>query len=184
VDGTTDGHPALTRTEARQRRRLPPVLLAGGLLLLLLVVRAVAAEPFSVPTDSMAPTLLPGDHVLVDKLAYRFGDPRRGELVVFHSPANGEILLKRVVALAGDQVSLEDGVLHVNGRGRTEPYVDLAMIDTAYFGPVRVPRGGVFVMGDRRHDSIDSRRFGAVPRARIVGRVRLRIWPPGRLGSP
>jgi len=138
------------RSPARGRRRVPPVCIAGAVVGLVVLVRAIAAEPFSVPTESMAPTLLAGDHVLVDKLAYRFSAPRRDDLVVFHSPSDGEILLKRVVALGGDRVGIEDGVLLVNGRARREPYVDLERFDTAYFGPVRVPAGSVFLLGDRR----------------------------------
>ena len=82
------------------------------------------AEPFLVPSGSMEPTLHAGDHVLVDKLAYRSGLPARGDLIVFHRPRTGEIMLKRVVAVAGDQVGIEDGVLHVNGRAKPEPFVD------------------------------------------------------------
>ena len=171
------------RSAARGRRRVPPGCIAGAVVGLVVLVRTIAAEPFSVPTESMAPTLLAGDHVLVDKLAYRFSAPRRDDLVVFHSPSDGEILLKRVVALGGDRVGIEDGVLVVNGRARREPYVDLERFDTAYFGPVRVPAGSVFLLGDRRHDSVDSRRFGAVARDHLVGRVLARIWPPERIGT-
>lgn len=158
------------------------VALAWGIALVLLL-RAFVVEPFSVPSASMLPTLRPGDHVLVDKLAYRFGgDPRSGDLVVFHAPHSGELLLKRVVAVGGQRVAIEDGVLHVDGRAVREPFVDHARVDSVYFGPVRVPRGSLFVMGDRREDSVDSRDFGAVERDAVVGRVELRIWPPGDLG--
>jgi signal peptidase I len=144
---------------------------------------AFVAEPFGVPTASMAPTVRPGDHVIVDKLAYRFGDPRRGDLIVFHAPGSGELMLKRVVALGGDRVAIEDGVVKIDWRAVREPFVDRRLVDSVYFGPVRVSAGAVFVMGDRRSDSLDSRTFGAVPRGRIVGRVDLRIWPPAGVGS-
>ena len=147
------------------------------------VLRWQVAEPFLVPSGSMEPTLHGGDHVLVDKLAYRSGPPIRGDLIVFHRPRTGEIMLKRVVAVAGDEVGLEDGVLHVNGRARAEPFVDQRRIDSVYFGPVGVPRGDVFVMGDQRGNSVDSREFGPVPVTRIVGRADLRVWPPGRIGG-
>jgi signal peptidase I len=129
----------------------------------------------------MAPTLMPGDQILVDKLAYR-GDalPARGDLAVFHDPHTGEILLKRVVAVAGDTVGLEDGSLVVNGRRPFEPYADQKSIDSVYFGPVKVRRGTFFVLGDNRANSVDSRSFGSVPADRLIGRVLLRIWPISR----
>jgi len=160
------------------------VCLAWGIASVLLL-RSFVAEPFAVPSASMLPTLRPGDHVVVDKLAYRFGDPGRGDLVVFHEPRGGdELLLKRVVAVGGQLIGIEDGVLHVDGHAVREPFVNRRLVDSVYFGPVRVPADEVFVMGDRREDSVDSRSFGAISRALIIGRVDLRIWPPGRLGAP
>jgi signal peptidase I len=141
------------------------------------------AEPVSVPSESMEPTLRPGDGVLVDKLAYRLGDPHRRDLVVFRRPGSGELMLKRIVALGGDRVGVADGVLRVNGRAVRERFVNRALVDSVYFGPVRVPVGSVFVMGDQRSNSLDSRSFGAVPRGRIVGRVELRVWPPRGVGA-
>jgi signal peptidase I len=146
----------------------------------LLGARLLVAEPFRVPTGSMLPTLGPGDQVLVDKLAHH---PRRGDLVVFTRPRTGEILLKRVVALGGDTVAIQDGALYVDGRRAREPYADPRAIDSVYFGPVRVPRGSVFALGDNRADSLDSRAFGAIAETRIIGRVVARIWPPDRLGK-
>jgi signal peptidase I len=147
----------------------------------LLLARAFVAEPFAIPSTSMAPTLEPGEHVLADKLAYRLHAPRRGDLVVFRHPQTGEVLLKRVVALGGQQVGIEDGALVVDGRRPAEPFVrDKRLLDSQYFGPVTVPRGSVFVLGDRRSDSIDSRRFGPVPVGDVIGRVDARIWPPSR----
>jgi signal peptidase I len=162
--------------------RLAVVVL--GLFAVLLVVRFAVAEPFSIPSDSMAPTLARGDHVVVDKLAYR-GDatPRNGDVVVFRTPRTDEIALKRVVAQPGDTVGIEDGVLVVNGERRAEPYADADAIDSVYFGPVRVPRDAVFVLGDNRADSVDSRSHGPVPTGDVIGRARARIWPPSRWGG-
>lgn len=152
---------------------------------LVLLLRSFVAEPFAVPSASMSPTLRAGDHVVVDKLAYRFGEPRRRDLIVFRRPRGGdELLLKRIVAVGGDRVGIADGVLTVDGRAVREPFVNRRLVDSVYFGPVRVPSDAVFVMGDRREDSVDSRSFGAVPRRLIVGRVDLRFWPPGSLGAP
>jgi signal peptidase I len=160
-----------------------PTLVLGLLLLVVLVPgRLFVAEPFEIPSGSMVPTLEPGQHVLADKLAYRFGSPARGDLVVFHAPRTGEVLLKRVVALPGDEVGIADSALVVNGRRPAEPYVkDARLIDGEYFGPVRVPRGEVFVLGDRRSDSVDSRAFGPVPESALIGRVDARVWPLDQL---
>jgi signal peptidase I len=161
-------------------RRTRAGLLVGGALLVLVVavvMRAYVAEPFAIPSESMAPTLRPGDHLLVEKLSYRFGSPRRGDLVVFRAPDGGSLAVKRIVGLAGDHVAIEDGVLAVNGKLRHEPYVDQPSIDSVYFGPVVVPRGDVFVMGDNRADSHDSRDYGPVSRSSLVGRVLVRLWP-------
>jgi signal peptidase I len=160
------------------------VVAAAAALVALLAVFAFVAEPFKIPSSSMLPTLRPGDQVVANKLAYRFGDPHRGDLVVLHEPGNGTVLLKRLVALPGERVAIEDGRLLVDGRRVPEPYVrDRRLIDGLYFGPVQVPAGHVFVLGDRRSDSLDSRRFGPVRRGDLIGRVDVRVWPPARAGT-
>jgi signal peptidase I len=166
-----------------RRRNVALVALLTVAALGLLVVRPLVAEPFRIPSASMAPTIESGDHVLVNKLAYRDAAPDRGELAVFHAPGTGEVTLKRVIGVPGDRVGLEDGVLVVNGRRQREPYADPATIDSEYFGPVTVRPGTVFVLGDNRADSVDSRDFGAVPTDRLIGRVAARIWPPTRWGT-
>lgn len=150
---------------------------------LLLGVRELVAEPFRIPSASMAPTLRTGDHVVVDKLAFRIGDAHRGQIAVLREPGSGDLLLKRIVAVAGDVVGIEDGVLVVNRRRPVEPYADPASIDSEYFGPVTVPAGAVFVLGDNRSNSVDSRDFGVVPVTNLVGRVRARVWPVSRWGA-
>ena len=167
---------------AARRRRRPSLLTVGiALIVLIVVVKVFVAEPFRIPSQSMEPTLRPGDQTLVNKLS---GDsPDRGDLVAFHAPRTGEILLKRVVAVGGDTVGLEDGVLVVDGRQVREPYADPKAIDSVYFGPVKVRPGTMFVMGDNRANSDDSRDFGAVPTGRIIGRAVARVWPPARWGT-
>jgi signal peptidase I len=155
------------------------VLLAGALVTLVLIV-AFVAEPFRIPTESMEPTLRPGDQVLLNKLAYRFGSPHRGELAVFKSPDGGEIALKRIVGLPGDRVGIADGVLTVNGKLTREAYVNYRFTDSVYFGPITVPAGHVFVMGDNRADSEDSRDYGPVSEDALMGRVAVRLWPLSR----
>jgi signal peptidase I len=175
---------APAQAERFSRRRLVLGAIALAVVALVVLLRAFVAEPFGIPSGSMIPTLRPGDSVLVDKLAYRHVAPRRGQLIVFRAPRNGVIEVKRVVAVAGDKVAIEDGALVVNGRRPVEPYTTQAAIDSVYFGPVKVPAGAVFVLGDNRRDSTDSRSFGAVATGRVIGRVRARIWPPAHWGAP
>jgi signal peptidase I len=153
-----------------------------ALVALIVIVKVFVAEPFRIPSASMEPTLRPGDQALVDKLSGK--SPRFGDLIAFHAPRTGEILLKRVVGVAGDTVAIEDGVLVVDGRQIHEPYADPKAIDSVYFGPVKVRPGTVFVLGDNRANSEDSREFGAVPTHRIIGRAVARVWPPGRWARP
>ena len=147
------------------------------LLILLTVMVAVTVlliavlEPLRVTSGSMSPTLAAGDHVLVDKLSGQWRPPEVGDLVVFREPQGGQLAVKRIVALEGQTVALEDGVLHVDGTARHESQVDLAGVDSVYFGPVTVPVSSVFVMGDNRGESLDSRTYGAIPRDELVGRV-------------
>jgi signal peptidase I len=183
VDRTLERPALVSRSVARAPRGRGVVVLFACAVALVLALRGFVGEPIKVPTASMAPTVRAGDSVLVDKLAYRFGAPRRNDLVVFHRPVTGELMLKRVVGVGGDRVGIEDGVLRVNGRAVHEPYVDARTVDSVYFGPVRVPAGAVFLLGDRRSNSLDSRTFGPVRRNRILGRADLRIWPPSGIGG-
>ncbi|QWZ09448.1 signal peptidase I [Nocardioides panacis] len=152
-----------------------PLLVALPVVLLLLTGRFVA-EPFEVASSSMTPTLRDGDEVLGEKLWPHLRGLRRDDLVVFHPPGTDALMVKRVVGLAGDTVALADGRLVVDGRPVPEAYVDLPSVDGVYYGPVTVPAGSVFVLGDDRASSVDSRSFGPVPRDRVVGRVLTRLW--------
>jgi signal peptidase I len=144
---------------------------AVALVLLVVAVRVLALGWYPATSNSMAPTIARGDRVVVDKLVWRLRDLGPGDLVTFSSPVDGERLVKRVVAVAGDTVALEDAVLVVNGRPVREPYVDHSRIDGTYFGPVTVPPGHLFVLGDNRFGSIDSRVYGPVPLDAVTGRV-------------
>jgi signal peptidase I len=161
------------------RRCLAPL----AVVLLLLVVGSVTGllpgQLMRVDSGSMAPTVSPGDLLGVDRWA---GPVGRRDVVVVPHPETGELLVKRVVALGGDRVGLEDGVLVVDGEAVCEPSIDPARQDGVWFGPVTVPAGEVFLLGDDRGSSIDSRDFGTVRVTDVAGLVRLRVWPaPGRL---
>lgn len=166
------------KSRGRRPRRWWPALLV--LVLALVVTRVFFFEPFKTDGASMEPTLRSGDQVLVEKRAYRHDLPRRGDLVVFRAPRTNEVTLKRAIGLPGDTVAIEDGVLVVDGRRQTESYADPDAIDSVYFGPVRVRPGTVFLLGDNRLDSRDSRDFGAIAQGDLIGRVRGLIWPPAR----
>lgn len=121
----------------------------------------------------MEPTLVPGDRIAVTP--YRFREPARGDVIVFRSAARDEVLVKRIVATPGDYVDSETGHLRIGGHTVAEPFVRDATA-TGSIQPQIVPSDTYFVMGDNRGNSMDSRSFGPLPRAQILGRVRLVIW--------
>ena len=145
-----------------------------------LVVAAVVVgrlfflDVMRVTSGSMEPTVCGGDVVLTGRLAPDV-PLAGGDIVVFTNPEDGSDSLKRVVALPGQVVTMEDGQLVVDGVAVDEPYVDLSTIDGVYFGPKTVPPGGVFLMGDNRELSIDSRQYGAVDRMAVHDRMLTRI---------
>lgn len=168
---------------SRRRGNVFDLLLVMFLVFVLMfgVARPFVAEVFRIPSESMSPTLQVGDSVLALKFAYRLEAPERGDLALFEGPES-EIAIKRVVGLPGDKISVYDGVLRVNGEVRSESYVNYKLTDSTFFGPERVLAGHVFVMGDNRSNSLDSRTFGPVPEEDLLGRVILRVSPLDRVG--
>lgn len=181
----------------RKRAKVSPVrnavewvLVIAGALALALVIRTFLVAAFYIPSPSMTPTLRENDRVLVNKLSYRMHDVNRGDVVVFERPASEadsaiRDLIKRVVALPGETVEARDGQVLIDGRRLEEPYLDLAAQGcpgTENLPPTLVPDGHVFVMGDNRCDSSDSRVFGAIDQDLIVGRAFVRVWPLRHLG--
>lgn len=158
-------------------------LIVGAAFVLALLIQQFVVKPFYIPSPSMEPTLLTGDRVLVNRFEYRFREPERGDIVVFNPPISpGEDYIKRVVALAGDTVEVRDGRLYVNGEPQEEPFIKDEM--DSPFRKERVPEGHVFVMGDNRNSSGDSRVFGPVEVDSLLGRAFLIYWPPGRVSVP
>ena len=171
-------------------RRAPGRLLIAAAVLLGL--RTFVGEASVVPTGSMEGTILVGDHLFLNKLFYGPEIPllnwrlpmlktiRRGDIVVFRYPRNPEeAFLKRVTAVGGDSVEIRDGVVYVNSRALEEPYaVHRAPLHSAWeeMGPVVVPEGSLFVMGDNRDNSSDSREWGFVPVRNVIGEPMLVYW--------
>ena len=170
--------PAVDAEPRTPEVRLRPILITLGVVVLVMVGLRFVAEPMRVSSDSMSPAFSTGDEVLVQKLGAHAREPSLGEVVVVRSPASGDLVIKRVAAVGGQTVAIADGVLKVDGKPVREPYVDRAQVDGTFFGPVRVPPGSVFLLGDQRLGSVDSRSFGPVPVGSIVGRVAFRVWPP------
>lgn len=155
--------------------------------LLSLLIITFVVQAFYIPSGSMEPTLQVEDRILVGKFSYRLGQIERGDVIVFHYPLNpGKDFVKRVVALGGETVELRDGVVLIDGAPITERYpTALAGGDracTSTSEPREVPPGQLFVLGDNRCNSEDSRFFGFVPVDHVVGKALFIYWPLPRLG--
>ena len=156
------------------------VLIAGGALLVAFIIKTFLLQAFYIPSLSMAPTLKVNDRVLVNKLSYDLHDVHRGDLVVFESPPNEgsqtKDLIKRVIGLPGETVESRDGQILINGQVLEEPYLG-PDVTTGPLEKVTVPAEHLWVMGDNRPNSRDSRFFGAIPESLVIGRAFVRVWP-------
>ena len=186
-------------------KELPLLIIVA--LVVAVVIKTFLVQAFFIPSASMRDTLLEGDRVMVNKLAFRFGEPGHGDVIVFDSPleelSDGEnifgailrnigeslglstpdtALIKRVIALEGDTIEIRENAVFINGTAIDESYLtrNVRMPD---FGPEQIPPDHVFVMGDNRNQSEDSRRFGPIPESSIIGRAFVRVWPPSRWGG-
>ena len=201
-----DGQP-VARGHLVKRALAEVVLIVAVVLSVAFLVRTFVAQMFSIPSESRVPQLHVNDRVVVSKLSYRFHDPRRGDIVVFDTPVSerksvparhdglvmkiirpvGERIglvqpstddfIKRVIGLPNDVVSGHAGHVYVGGRLLVEPYLPAGTI-TSDFGPITIARGQLWVMGDNRGASEDSRVFGSIPISTVVGRTIVKSWPP------
>jgi signal peptidase I len=203
--------PSKQRAHARPFWREFPVLVVVAFALALLI-KTFLLQAFYIPSGSMLPTLEIGERILVEKVSYRLGEPDRGDVVVFERslnpavpspheddsvvedvvnafkslfgwPTGGEQdYVKRVMAVGGDTIEGRGGVVYVNDEAVDEPYLPDGVV-TSDFPPQLVPKGQIFVMGDNRGSSDDSRNFGPVPDDEVVGRAFLSIWPANDFGT-
>jgi signal peptidase I len=161
------------------------VVIAGGALLVAFIIKTFLLQAFYIPSLSMAPTLQINDRVLVNKLSYDLHEVNRGDLVVFESPPNEgsetKDLIKRVVGLPGETVESRDGKILINGEVLDEPYLDRG-VTTGALDKVTVPPDHLWVMGDNRANSRDSRFFGPIPESLVIGRAFVRVWPLTQIG--
>jgi signal peptidase I len=212
-NGEVAGGPPAPGTPAKEKRgvltalRELPVLLLVAFVLALLI-KTFLVQAFYIPSESMTNTLQVGDRVLVNKLVYHFHPPRRGDIIVFEDPHPAATphrnpasaawhwlteglgvsnnpekdFIKRVIGLPGDTIEMRKGVVRINGVPLREPYLN-PLRDLRDFGPQKVPPDTLFVMGDNRANSNDSRfLLGPIPMDRVVGKAFVVIWPPSRVG--
>jgi signal peptidase I len=150
------------------------------LAILAMLVAAFFILPWQVSGFSMAPRISPNEYVLINRFAYRLQPPQRGDIVAFRQ-GDARVLIKRVVGVPGDRIRIERGTVFVNGVALREPYVLYA--DNRSFSGATVPPGSVYVLGDNRAVSEDSRFFGAVPDIHLIGRALAGVWPPSAVGK-
>lgn len=197
--------PALRGRSVRSAVVEMAVLLLGAVILAVLI-KSLLIQPFEIPSQSMHPTLQVGDRVMVSKVSYLFGEPARGDVVVFSAPGRPEPdrnvlevvwhevreafgwydisqadLIKRVIAKGGDRVEIRQRQVWVNGELLEELYLGSTTPEETL--TVEVEENHIFLMGDHRARSSDSRVFGTVHEDMVVGKAVFRIWPLGRLGG-
>lgn len=202
-----EGRPAKKRGALAFFTELPVLLLVAFVLALL--IKTFLLQAFYIPSESMEPTLEVGDRVLVNKVVYHLHPPRRGDVIVFadpkpepqpdRNPLSGfwhwlteglgvstspeKDFIKRVVGLPGETIEIKRGEVFIDGGRIDEPYLN-ELVDDSDYGPILVPPESLFVMGDNRANSNDSRRgLGFIPYDKVIGKAFVVIWPPARIGG-
>ena len=159
--------------------------LIKDIIIALVVVLIVTAcvKPTIVSGQSMDDTLHNGNYLIVNKLAYKFGEPARGDIIVFDSgDEEHELWVKRVIGLPGDVIKTVGKTLYINDAKASEPYIRKGTVSEGEMKTWTVPEGAIFVMGDNRNNSTDSRIIGCVEESAVLGKAVVRLWPPGSIG--
>jgi len=187
IEAPAPGAPASVQTTAQPqptawgiaRELIETVVLS---LIIFLLIRQVV-QNYRIENHSMEPNFYEGQFVLVNKLAYKLGQPERGDVLVFHNPGNtSEDYIKRIIGLPGDTVLVQNGVVYLNGEPLAEDFPHNPIPAGDYMPPVTVGDNQLFVMGDNRPNSSDSRVFGPISQDLVVGQAWLRIWPLNKFG--
>jgi signal peptidase I len=170
-----------------------------GAIAIVLAIKTWVVNPYRIPSSSMEPTLhcaRPGpgceasfsDRVLACRFCYHFESPKRGDIVVFKTPplaatrcGEGGTFVKRLIGLPGETLEEKNGFVYIDGRRLDEPYIQKGRRDARDYGPLVIPKGNYFMMGDNRAQSCDSREWGTVPRGNLIGKVFATYWPPSRI---
>jgi signal peptidase I len=154
-------------------------------IVLSLVIKATIVEAYLVPSESMVPTIQKGDRILGNKFIFWFADPKPGDIVVFRPPPEAQTdvprYVKRVVAIEGDLVEIKKGMLFINGKAMKESYINEPPDYT--YGPTRIPKDHVFVLGDHRTNSHDGHKWGFLPKKNLLAKIFVRFWPLNRIGT-
>lgn len=162
--------------EQQKSRIMWIFVIIGGVILIGGILRLAVWQPYLIPSPSMEPSMTPGDRILVNRMAYQWWAPSRGDIVVFAYPKDPKrTFVKRIIAAEGETVELRDNKVFVNGSAIQEPYVKPG--DYPPFGPEVVPAGRVFVLGDNRRQSGDSREWGLLPKNYLLGKAWLIYYP-------
>ena len=170
-----------------------------GAIAIVLAIKAWVVNPYRIPSSSMEPTLHCArpdsgcearfsDRVLACRFCFRFWAPKRGDIIVFHTPplasvrcGAGGTFVKRLIGLPGDTWEERGGYVYINGKRLNEPYVLPQRRDARTIAPIKIPKGQYFMMGDNRSASCDSRAWGTVPKHDLIGKVFATYWPPSRM---
>ncbi|PIS15815.1 signal peptidase I [Candidatus Roizmanbacteria bacterium CG09_land_8_20_14_0_10_41_9] len=165
---------------------LETIVFVGSIFIMLYLF---IMQPNQVKGASMEPTFASGDYIFTSKITYKFRSPERGDIVVFRSPKNPDIdYIKRVIGLPGDQILIQKGTVFVNGTSINESYITSStnLWDGGFVSegvPITVPESELFVMGDNRQRSSDSREFGPIPAESVIGQVFYRYFPSSKMGE-
>ncbi len=177
-------------SEKQQNPWIEGLQTIGLSIVLALGIRQFVAEARFIPSESMKPTLLIDDRLVVEKISYRFNPPKRGDIIVFQAPQKAldvvgsttkDAYIKRVIGLPGDTVEVKDGKVFIDGKALEENYIQAP--PNYVLEPETVPEDQYLVLGDNRNSSSDGHVWGFLPKDTIIGRAVVRFWPPTRIGG-